>query len=304
MIKTARCRIRSRAMLRGLIIVIVPCLLFNGCAFARIDKAHQSQLVEETVPGLLQPWIPKADDTQAGETVAANVGRLKSNGWFVEEFRSSTINELVDKKYSREYITEVPPRRLKEEESAWDFYTSGMVENWESWNSMFWEVFFSAEYFSNSRQELDKIAQGHFFRAISPGGDRIYDVVIFRPKNPEYVLIADPANGAPVAHLWKYLNPPRPDDFPHMSVYGPVRYVKPTAAKRFNVGKYTVLEVYARRYSAGGTFLGAEFGSSPLRDTYILVLISNKELVVVQTKLFSDATPEILMEDLGKIIAR
>jgi hypothetical protein len=128
--------------------------------------------------------------------------------------------------------------------------------------------------------------------------------VIIRNANPGASLIVDPMSGATVDRFWRAINPAKPDEFPRDSIFGPIRFLEPIAAKRFSLGQYTVMEVYAKRYFAGGSFLHSEYGKSRGRDTYILALLSQKEFVVVQTVLTENERQETILNDLVNIFAK
>jgi hypothetical protein len=259
--------------------------------------ASETRLVEEDTPDLLKVWVAEQNATGVGDRIALRASGFRQKGWHVEELKENANYNSYKQRYSgRQYVIDLPRERLNKPEAAWDFLTYAMVSHWESWSTLFWEIFLG------SKQEFDRVARGHYLRLISPDKNRIYDVVIIRNLNPAGTLIADPVAGAGVERLWKAINPPRPDEFPRESIFGPTRFVEPSAAKRFALGQYTVLGVYARRYFAGGSFLHAEYGKSRGRDTYILTLLTQKEIVVLQTVLSGDTNVETILDDLRNLI--
>jgi hypothetical protein len=301
MLKSRRNCVHSKANLPLLSSILIVAVLCSGCAFGRLGTGDQKRIVDQDVPGILQPWLLREDALGAATGVPARVRRLRSQGWFVEEFQSPTGTTYGDwySRYSgRQYLIDMPEDVLKKPEFGNDFLSSAMVDQWHCWSAAF------AQRFSETKADLSRLpkeAVGEYFRIISPKADRVYDVIAIRPADPDRALMGSRVAESGIEDLWRSINPPKSDEFPGC-MFKDVRFVEPEAAKRFVIGKYTILEAYARRYYPSGTFLHASYGKSRGRDTYILALLSSKAFIIVQTVLYPDTTRETLVGDLRYLI--
>jgi hypothetical protein len=290
-------RVRHPALKSSVLVVAVLC---SSCVFGRLSTIDQKTIVDRDVPGMLEAWLPR-ESSDAAARIPASITSLRSKGWSVEEFHSGADTTYADwySKYSgRQYLINVPDQVMKKPEFGNDLLSSAMVDQWHCWSAAF------AERFSENRTDLSrlpKIAAGDYFRAISPDANRVYDIVIIRSPQANTALIEDRLAESGIEILWRNINPAKSDEFPRC-MFKDVRFVEPEAAKRLTLGRYVALEVYARRYYPGGTFLHASYGKSRGRDTYILALVSPKTFIVVQTDLYADTTRDTFVGDLRQIL--
>lgn len=293
-----RSRVRHPALKSSVLVIAVLCF---GCALGRLSSGDKNVLVERDVPEMLQRTLLKEEPSVAAARISPHLAKLRSEGWFVEEFRSgagATYGDWYSKYSNRQYLINVPDRVMKKPEFGNDFLSSAMVDQWRCWSTVF------VERFSEKKTDLSRLPQGasgDYFRAISPDADRVYDIVVIRSASAGAALIEDRFFESGTEDLWRSINPPKSDEFPRC-VFKDARFVEPEAAKRSTSGKYVALQVYAKRYYPSGTFLHASYGKSRGRDTYILVLASVNAFIVVQTVLYEETTRDTLYSDLRALV--
>lgn len=283
--------------------VICGIVLGSLCGCGRHEdyfgkNAHA--LVDDAVPKVLRELPPAVPEVFAGDIASENIARLRKSGWTVEDFTRDDTHSVNDLPYTGEFIIDLTQEEMSKlerasDEGASDFTKIGMQLHWHEWDGLF-----GAEFFK-SFEAYEKASTGHFYRLISPSLDRVYDVVIIRSRNPADNLISESVTGKGAGKMWSLLNPANREEFPHLSIFGPVRYVVPVAAKQVVMGNYSVSQVYAKRYYPAGTFLGAVYGSERSRDAYVLTVLSKKEFVAVQIFLTRNADVKAVAADIGSL---
>jgi len=266
------------------------------------------EFVKNDVPEILDA-LPVGSGTSppVGDAISAHVTGLRSKGWLVEEFvglkelsnlRSSDVHERYG---GREWVLPIPAHRMNEDGPADDFLIIAMHQDWRSWCTWTWMDFVGSEW--GSKERFERIATGRFFRVFAPAADRVYDIMIFRPSGTGGpTIVSDSAFARGVERAWSSFNPPDPREWTNIFGLG-LTAVERVAALRSNVGAYTALQVYAKRFAASSTFLHAEFGKRRTRDEYVLELLSKTEFVIVRTLLFTDTGRDALVSDLRAILA-
>jgi hypothetical protein len=275
---------------------LVPIACASGPS-GQLSPSVQKAIVRDDVPALLRALPPPTFvKSGVGAIVAARAAELRSRGWFVEELRGHANREAYDRlRAEREYVIAIPDSRARKSEVDGDFSVTATFDVWRGWSAELGQAFFG------SREAFERAVTGRFHRAFSPTRDRVYDVLIFDPSGPSSVIAAGAAFAQGVESVWAALHPRDGRGF-SMDVFGMARYVVPAADARLSLGAYTVLQVYESRFFSDFNLLHAEYGRRPARDQYILLALSESELIVVQTVLYDDTIREDLIADLALIL--
>jgi len=262
-----------------------------------MSPSIQKAIVHEDVPALLRTLPPPVlVTTGVGAIVAARAADLRSRGWFVEELRGHANQVAYDRlRAGREYVIPIPASRAQKAEVDGDFSVTATFDTWRGWSAEL------GRSFSGSSEAFERAVTGRFHRAFTPARDRVYDVLIFDPSGPSSVIATGAAFARGVENVWAALHPRDGRGF-SMDIFGMARYVVPAADARLGLGAYTVLQVYENRFFSSFNFLHAEYGRRAARDQYILLALSETELVVVQTVLYDDTTREAVIADLALIL--
>jgi hypothetical protein len=275
--------------------VLIFGLVAYGCAFGKLGAHDRSQLVQDDVLNILQPVLTEREGVSVADRAAVQAESLRSKGWHVEAADEAS-HERYEKRYpGRELILDVPKERQRGEEAAWDFGIYSMVDQWIKWTVFIQRAFFS------SKPEYENSVRNRYLRLVAPDLNRFYDVITIKSSRSDITLASDPLLRDPrVDALWKIMDPPDPEA--RTSVFGPVRYVKPVATGKLQVGEYAIMQAYLERFFYSGSFFHAPYGETRVRDTYILAMVSKTEIVIVQTKLRDGVGRETVADDLSEIL--
>lgn len=288
-------RSRARSLPRNSVVALLSLTL--ACATGRLPGSVLSSIVAEDVPGILRS-VPAsvAERSTLGSVITKRLAALRTEGWFVEEVTGHANNTMYDERYQhRKFLMPIPERRSSKSEVGWEFLSFSAFTRWRGWSSIF------GEYFYGSRDALERYALGRFYRAYTPGADRVYDVIVFVPSGTIMGRIAAGAaftNG--VEKVWSFLQ--AKEGGVDMDIYGPVRHVDFVCGARSSWGAYTLLQAFEQRSFSAFNFFHGEYGKSRGRDSYVFVALSEAEFVVIQTVLYDDTSREALTGDLGRIL--
>jgi hypothetical protein len=263
-----------------------------------MTDAMARAIVNEDVPAMLRTIPPASGSaTPVGDVITAQLARLRSRGWHVEEMETRPGVSICDewsrvaRSGSDEYVIPVPAHRNREDMWSFDFSRSGMMISWCSWSTWTWETF--VEPHPNPKEHFQRITSAQFFRAFTPETDRVYDVVIFRSSEPDRAaIVPEQAFARGVERSARY--------YQADSQSAPIK--ERVAELRSSVGPYTAFQQFVSRFFEDPWFFHTTWGKTRTRDGYALALLSPREFVFVQTMPFSDTTREALVADLRAIL--